>query len=198
MHGTQHLIERFREGDTQAFSTLFSRCGPRLAVLIHHNLGSHLQATLSVDDVVQETWLRALRQMHQFTPRGPGSFIRWLGTIARHVIADEARKGNRLKRQGQPVRFRSDSNPNGPDPAVSLTPSRVLFRKEGLRDLLERLDSLPPQYREVIVLARIEERSTREIAEHLGRSRESTALLLHRALRRFREVVVAGPQQLAP
>jgi RNA polymerase sigma-70 factor, ECF subfamily len=199
-HGTQHLIERIREGDSQAFSSLFSRCGPRLAVLIHHSLGPQLQSTLTVDDVLQETWLRAFQQMDQFSPNGPGSFMRWLGTIARHVIVDEARKVNRQKRQGRAVRFRSDSNPNGPDPAVSLTPSRMLFRKEAVRVLLERLDALPPQYREVIVLARIEERSTREIAEHLGRSRESAAVLLHRALRRFREVAATdSPRaQLSP
>lgn len=197
-HETQHLIERIREGDSQAFSSLFSRCGPRLAVLIQHNLGTQLQSTLTVDDILQETWLRAFQQMDQFTPDGAGSFMRWLGTIARHVIVDEARKGHRQKRRGHHVRFRSDSNPNGPDPAVSLTPSRVLFRKEAVRDLLERLGSLPPQYREIIVLARIEERSTGEIAAHLGRSRESTAVLLHRALRRFREVVATDSPRVSP
>lgn len=183
---TEDLVERARRGDTGAFSTLFSGCRPRLAVLIHYNLGPRLRSSVTVDDVFQETWLRALGQMDQFTTRGPGSFMRWLGVIARHVIADEARSQSRQKRRAeQVVRFRSESNPNGPDPAVTITPSRLLSQKEGLRNLLGKLDSLPPQYREVILLSRIEQRTTREIAEHLGQSREATALLLHRALKRF-------------
>jgi RNA polymerase sigma factor (sigma-70 family) len=54
--------------------------------------------------------------------------------------------------------------------------------------LLGRLDALPPAYREVILLARMEGLSTGEVAERMGKSREAVSLLLHRALARLREL----------
>ena len=68
----------------------------------------------------------------------------------------------------------------------TLTPSRILFQSERARALMARLDALPPQYREVIVLAKLEGLAPGEIAERLGKPREAVALLLHRALKRFR------------
>jgi DNA-directed RNA polymerase specialized sigma24 family protein len=52
--------------------------------------------------------------------------------------------------------------------------------------MLARLNTLPSEYRQVILWAKMEGLSTKEMAERLGRSREATALLLHRALKRFR------------
>lgn len=52
--------------------------------------------------------------------------------------------------------------------------------------LLARLDALSEEYRQAILLAKIEGLSTAELAERLGKSRQAAALLLHRALKRFR------------
>jgi RNA polymerase sigma factor (sigma-70 family) len=63
-----------------------------------------------------------------------------------------------------------------------------LAQDEGLRALMSELDELPDDYREVILLARIEGLSTREVAEQMGKSREAVALLLHRAVKRFQQL----------
>jgi RNA polymerase sigma factor (sigma-70 family) len=67
----------------------------------------------------------------------------------------------------------------------------VFAEQESLQELLRKLDTLPPDYREVILLARFEGLTTAELSERLGKSRESVALLLHRALKRFREAAAA-------
>jgi RNA polymerase sigma-70 factor (ECF subfamily) len=54
--------------------------------------------------------------------------------------------------------------------------------------LLKKMDELPEAHREVILLAKFEGLSTQEISERLGMSREAVAVLLHRALKRFREI----------
>ena len=51
------------------------------------------------------------------------------------------------------------------------------------------MDALPEEYRRVLILAKIEGLTTAEMAEQLGKSREAVALLVYRALKRFREVV---------
>jgi RNA polymerase sigma factor (sigma-70 family) len=73
-----------------------------------------------------------------------------------------------------------------PEPADTRTPSRLLSQKEDVAALLARLDALPEDYRQAILLARIEGLSTAELAERLGKSREAASLLLHRAVKRFR------------
>jgi DNA-directed RNA polymerase specialized sigma24 family protein len=52
--------------------------------------------------------------------------------------------------------------------------------------LLDKLNALPEDYRQAILLMKVEGLSTPEAAERLGKSKEATALLLHRAVKRFR------------
>ncbi len=187
---TSHgLIEKIKSGDSGAFSALFDRYRPRLAVLIHYRIGPEMRGFADVDDVLQETMFRAFRDIHQFTYQSPGSFLSWLSRIADHVIADLARSQGRQKRHpAELLRFRSESNPGGPEPVDSKTPSRLLAQKESMLGLLEKLNSLPEDYRQAILLAKVEGLSTQEVAERLGRSKEAAALLLHRAIKRFRSL----------
>ena len=184
---TFDLIKRFHEGDQTAFNQLFTKYRPRLAVLIRYKLSEPLRQRVEVDDILQDVFLDASKGIGSFIYRSPGSFMKWLSSIADHVIVDEARSQARLKRHAaEMVRFRSASNPGGPEPADSRTPSRILMQKEVTDRLLARLDALPPDYRNVILMAKVEGLSSAEMAERLGRSREAVAVLLHRALQRLR------------
>ena len=182
------LIERIRQGDGGAFTLLFEKYKRRLTILIYYKLDPKRRLPEDVEEILQETFLGAFEDLAQFQYRSPGSFLNWLSRIAEHVIADGARFQNRQKRSGgHATRFRSESNPNGPEPEVSITPSRILIQKQEVEILLGKLNDLPPHYREVL-LAKIEGLSTKEMAERFGKPRESVALLLHRAVRRFREL----------
>jgi RNA polymerase sigma factor (sigma-70 family) len=88
--------------------------------------------------------------------------------------------------------FRSESNPLGPEPADSRTPSRLFAQQEAVVRLLDRLGELPEDYRQAILLARIEGLSTAEMAERLGKSREAVAVLVYRAVKRFRALCEAA------
>ncbi|PYU87605.1 MAG: hypothetical protein DMG08_27680 [Acidobacteria bacterium] len=181
-------IERIRQGDREAFAPLFEKYRSRLGVLIYYGLSVQLRGLIEVDDILQETFLRAFKEFDQFTYQTPGSFFRWLARISNNVIVDTARHHGRQKRQAaELLRFRSESNPEGPEPVDSMTPSRLLAHHEGLRRLLSDLDALPDDYRRVILLSRIEGLSTAEVAETLGKTREATALLLHRAIKKLRQ-----------
>jgi len=183
------LLDRVREGDEEAFSLLFRKYSPRLAVLIHYKLGPEMRSRLEVEDILQETFFAAHRRLEQFTYRSPGSFMSWLARIADHVIVDAARFHGRQKRQPEEMlSLRTESNPRGAEGVNSLTPSRILVRRERLQQVLEALDALPEDYRRVILLARVMGLSTQEIAEQMGRPRENVAVLLHRAVGRLRQL----------
>lgn len=112
----------------------------------------------------------------------------WLARIADHVIVDAARAQNRQKRAGEHVRFRSESNPAGPEPADYHTPSRIFSENESLGRFVETLGRLPEDYRRVILLAKVEGLTTSEVAQRLEKSNEATSLLLHRAIRRLQSL----------
>jgi RNA polymerase sigma-70 factor (ECF subfamily) len=186
------LLEQAQAGDREALSRAFEKYQRRLAVLVHFKLSDRTRTFAEVDDIVQETLLRAFRDIRNFSYQAPGSFLRWLSTIAEHVIVDRVRYQGRERRAGQEIRFRSANNPAGPEPADTKTPSRLLAQQEAVERLLNRLAALPEDYRVAILLAKIEGLSTAEIAVQLGKSREAVALLVYRAVKRFRALSEAG------
>lgn len=183
------LVSRIQSGDHEAFSVLFEKYRKRISLLLYCRVGDHIRRQISIQDLVQETFLRAYRDFDRFKYLGPGSFMNWLSTIADHVVTDRGRHQNRQKRKAVDIlRFRSDTNPQGPEPAISLTPSRIFAGQEKMEKLKEILNSLPEDYRQVIILAKVHGCLTEEIAQKMGRPRKSVPLLLHRALKRFREL----------
>lgn len=193
---TCDLVERFKRGDQTAFSMLFGKYHRRLAVVVHYKMSEELRGRLEVDDILQDVFLAAAQGLGRFTYQNPGSFMAWLSRIASDTIVDAARHQNRKKRCAEELlRFRSESNPNGPEPVDFATPSRVFAQQESLQILLRKLDALPTEYRDVILMAKFEGLTTSEISERLGKSREKVALTLHRALKRFRETELKANQQ---
>jgi RNA polymerase sigma-70 factor (ECF subfamily) len=184
------LLEKARNGDEVALSRAFEQYRRRLALLIHFKLDPRESA--DAQDVLQETYLRAFRALDGFDYQSPGSFLRWLSSIADSVIVDRVRYRNRERRAGQEVAFRSESNPLGPEPADTRTPSRLFAQEEAMQRLLGRLAALPPHYRDAILMAKIEGLTTAEMAERLGKSRDEVAQLVFRAVKRFRAICEAG------
>lgn len=190
------LVERFKRGETEAFSLIFRKYRRRLAVLVHYKMSAELRGTVEVDDILQEVFLAAAKDMGNFTYESPGSLMAWLSRISNHVVVDAVRYEKRGKRHAEEMlRFRSKSNPAGPEPVDKDTPSQVFARAEGMQILLEKLDALPADYREMILLAKFEGLTTKEISERVKKTRESVALTLHRALKRFRELEAKASQQ---
>jgi RNA polymerase sigma-70 factor (ECF subfamily) len=190
MDTTAHdLVDRFKAGDPEAFALIFERYRSRLVVLLRYRMSAQLKTTMEVDDVLQEVFLRAFQDLARFEYRGAGSVMRWLSALAEHILVDLARFQGREKRSpGELVRLRSATNPGGPEPAVSLTPSRILLQSEGVRRLFARMDKLPEQYREAILLTKIAGLSTAEMGRRLGKAPDAASLLLHRAVKRLREL----------
>jgi RNA polymerase sigma-70 factor (ECF subfamily) len=187
------LIDRIKRGDREAFAPLFDKYRPRLAVLIHFRMGPQLRPLYEVDDLLQETMLRAYRDVDRFDYRKPGSFFLFLARIAEHVVIDAARSQHCGKRNpGLRVPLRSDSHPSGIEPVDANTPSKLFREQESLGRLIRHLDALPGHYRQVIILAKIDGLTTQQIADRLGKSREAASLILHRALKQLREMQEQG------
>ncbi len=174
----QELMEAAKAGDREAFERLVSQERDRIRALVASRVNARIVFGVEVDDVYQETLLRAYRSIVNFEWRGTDSLLHWLGGIAENVILHSARKWARERR----VRFEEDV----PDELVS--PSRALRRDERFQRLEDSLDELSPEHREVIMRLRVEGLTFKQAAEEMGRSPEAVKRLLYRALKKLKTV----------
>lgn len=86
----RELAEKAQASDTAAFAEISRLHMRRLDALSGSLMTPKLRRQLPVEDVVQETLARALESIGRCAWQGEGSLLRWLVTIARHVIARSA------------------------------------------------------------------------------------------------------------
>ncbi len=171
------LIQRAQDGDHTAFEELTSSASNALLARIKRRMGIELKPDLDPEDVMQETFFRAFQSISNFQWQGEGSFESWLYGIALKIILHSARE------RGKWHLLRVTREPQAEEP----TPSRHHRREERFDRLQRSLDSLRPEYRRVVQLARIEGLSIAEIAERMNRTPSSVRNLLFRAMKQLRE-----------
>lgn len=140
------------------------------------------------DDVIQKVLIDALRGISGFEPRGPGSFLKWLLTIANRRVQD-------LRRWQQ----RHPAEPVGSDvdgiaaEAESSDLTGDDLRGPLLRRALDLVrDEIEATTWQAFWLTVVEERATAQVAEQLGISVNAVRLAKSRVLRRLREELGDG------
>lgn len=173
---TRSLVRKAKTGDRAAFEQLVDRYRSRLEALVGARVGSHLKQRVELEDIVQETLVKALESVERFQWRGEDSFFHWLSGIAQNLILHLARQHLRVEK----VSF------NHEVAAGEDSPGKELRRKERFDRLQEALKKLSPDHRQVILLARIDSLPVAEIAERMNRSPKAVHQLLWRALQKLR------------
>ena len=188
-HKTRQLVALAKEGDEIALNQLCKVYGARVRWIVRLRMGEELRSKLESMDLVQDVLMSALRDLGDFRYQDEGDFLRWLSRIAENRLRDnidklhadkrDIRKEVRLDTYGPRTEGRSFA---GPAPIDATTPSVIMSRKEELDELARAMEALKPEYREVIVLTRIEGLSYKEISNKLGKSDEAVRKLFTRAM----------------
>ena len=145
------LLERTRRGDAEAFSSLFARYqGPIF------RYAAHMCGRDAADDVVQETFLAVLRPSGRYDP-ARGTVGNYLFGIARHVVL-----GRLSFREVTGVDADSDERLGAAIDEPTVLDS--LTRAETVAAVRGAIASLPPLYREVLVLCELQELSYADAA----------------------------------
>ncbi len=172
-------VERARLGDNDAFRLLVEQHGRAIFRLAYRMTGNEEDA----EDVVQETFLKAYRQIDRFDARS--SFTTWLYRIASNCSLDLIRK--RKTREARRER--------GPDPdrdvlatiaAPTPGPERVLCSTQISECVHAALDELSAQERTAFVLRHFEGLSIEEIGLALGTGTNATKHSIFRAVQKLR------------
>ena len=156
------LVERAVAGDQRAYEPLVIKYQRRIERLI----GRMVRDTDLVQDIAQETFIRAYRALHQF--RGEAQFYTWLYRIA----VNTAKKALMdLKRD--PLVYEStlagaddgdETSRLGNEPINEETPETVLAAREIAAAVNAAMEALPEDLRQAVSLREIEGLSYEEIA----------------------------------
>jgi RNA polymerase sigma-70 factor, ECF subfamily len=174
----EEVVARVLAGDTSLFEILMRRYNQRLFRVARGILTEDAEA----EDVVQEAYLRAFRELASF--RGEALFSTWLTRIACHEALARAKKGRRL------VQLVPKTGGEPPDPpSEAIGPERELENRELQAVLRDAVEALPDPLRAVFCLREIEDLSTEETAGALGLTIENVRVRLHRAKRSLRQTL---------
>lgn len=160
------LLRRAREGDEGAFAELYAR---------HHRPIYRYAARMcgpdAADDVLQETFVVILERGERFDP-ARGTFGAFLFGIARHMVLKQLGP----KYQVPPADAADAVTPSPPPDALD-----ALSARERIEAVRVAIASLPPVYREAVVLCDLEELEYPAAARVVGCPIGTIRSRLHRA-----------------
>jgi len=161
----EHLVQRFVQGDTQAFDYLYDRYVKNV-----YNRIRYVIPETDVEEVTQEVFLAVIISLSSF--KSKAKFSTWLRTITDNKVAEYYRKRSRKKETMQ-VDLKHAENKGDGSNSSSLE-DNVLLRRA--------LINLHKKHREVILLRFAEDMKFNEMADYLGKSVEATKSHYRRAM----------------
>ena len=144
------LISKFRAGDQKSFTVIHEKYCRRLYGYCYRLLLDELIA----EDVVQDTFIKAFETLSSLEK--PDQFYAWLFTIARNKVYGFLRN-NRTNGRAHITGDEGDVW----DPE---SPHTLLVQKETSQIVVEMMNQLKPEYREVLILRQYDKLSYAEIA----------------------------------
>ncbi len=176
----EEVVARVRGGETALYEILMRRYNHRL----YRTARAILKEDGEAEDVMQDAYVRAFQNLHQFAGRAP--FSAWLLRIAVNEALGRKRGRERntsLEEGNENGEISMNIVETAPNPEQSAT------RAELGHMLEEVVLRLPEAYRAVVMLRDVEELSTAETAEALELTEENVKIRLFRGHAMMREML---------
>lgn len=173
------LVRAAREGDLRAFDMLVVR----YQGMITRTLFRFCPHQSDLEDLVQESFIKAYRRLHKWQPTAP--FENWLRTVAYRTGQDYYRKSRR-----NPVQL-SDTGSEANEWRIETEPVKESGRRrfENSERVHKILQELPPDDRFVLTLQYLEDLSVKEIAERTGWSVSKCKVRSFRARKKLQQIL---------
>ena len=176
------LVNRFQNGDIEAFNPLVLKYEKKIYNLIYQQIRDREIAK----DISQEVFLKAFKALPNF--KGGSAFYSWIYRMAINSSIDFQRQRNRsrvltfeeLPPNADDVLRMSDSHPS---------PEKLLEEKELGKVIRKAVRKLPPGQRRVFNLRHRRELAIKEIAVLLNRSEGTIKAHLHHAHRQLQDML---------
>jgi len=168
-----------RDGNSEAFRALVERHSRAVYRLAHRMTGNPSDA----EDVVQETFLKAYRQLGRFESRA--NFGTWLHRIAVNCSIDLIRSRPHREAAHDAADLEEIGTPGTQD-TTQRTPERLMLSTEVQDRITEAMSTLSQRERAAFVLRHFEGHSIDDISRSLGLKANATKHSIFRAVRKMR------------
>lgn len=172
------LLAALRAGDEWAFATMVRVFGGRLLAVARRFTRNDEDAR----DVVQSAYLSAFRGLNEF--EGSCQLGTWLHRIVVNTALMQLRSRRRKPEDSIDAllpAFQQDGHHVEQFSDWSTPADQLLERQQTRATVRACIDQLPDNYRSVLLLRDIEERSTQEVSELLSMTPTAVKVRLHRA-----------------
>jgi RNA polymerase sigma factor (sigma-70 family) len=174
----EQLVARIQGGDAEAFAAIFARHRTRLGRFLR-SLGV---PDSDVDDLLGETFCRALARIREFDISRGTRYVTYLYSISRNLAVDRSR--------GR-IQLTSLENIGGDlEPADDVREDTIveqIYLMEQVRLIWRAMERLSPSDREILTLAYDRELSCREIQAITGKPSVSAVTThVYKAMRKLR------------
>ena len=195
---SDRLIAEMRSGSEDALAEVFSHYRERLRRIIRFRLDYRIAARISDSDVLQETFIAAVKRIDHFSTRDQMSPFLWLRLLIGQQLIDLHRQ--HLQAGMRDARKEVSIQQHAPSPHTSMAiaaqlvgrataVSELISRAEQIERLESTLNEMDPIDREVIALRHFEELSNNETANVLAIEPAAASKRYVRAMKRLAELM---------
>lgn len=169
------IMHRIKTGDLEKMGLLFERHHrPLYGFLFHMTYNRE-----GSEDMVQTVFYKMLKYRHTFT--GDGEFVAWMYQIARNVLKDSYKK---RPQQGQHYNVEEFADKI----AGGALADGLIETKQTRTELYGAMQNLSSDYREVLIMSRLQELKHQEIARILQITEGAVKVKVHRAMQELKGI----------
>lgn len=177
------LIKEAKSGSVEAFEELIKQCQKKVFNIAYKMTGNYDDA----NELAQEAFIRAYKSINKF--KGDSLFSTWIYRITTNVCLDELRKRKNQKviSLDEDIKY-NDEEVKQQIKDESPGPEKILEKKEINGLIRECIESLPPDYKTVIILRDIEGFSYEEISKIVNCPEGTVKSRINRARKTLRDI----------
>ncbi|PIQ24450.1 RNA polymerase sigma factor RpoE [bacterium (Candidatus Blackallbacteria) CG17_big_fil_post_rev_8_21_14_2_50_48_46] len=170
-------LNRAQQGDQQAFKEVVKEFMPQLYSMVHAMIPQHED----VNDILQEVFVKVHRALPQL--QNKQAFRSWLYRIALNTARNHLRSRFRRELPTEPETFLLETGESGEKLPEQLERAEIRQR------ILQAIETLSPEHRDVVTLVELEELNCAEAAEVLECPAGTVRSRLHYARKKLKELL---------
>ncbi|MFH1769493.1 MAG: RNA polymerase sigma factor [Parcubacteria group bacterium] len=171
----KQLILKAKAGDSQAFGILYDIYFTPIYRYVYHRVRSKEES----EDIVQIVFVKAFKAIDRFRETSSDP-LAYFFTIARNTVIDGWKKKKEMLFE-EPESMMQ----NIPDSSDGL--NLELIKKDEIRTVMECIEGLTDEQKEIITLKFVNDLSNKEIAEITGKKEDAIRQLQSRAIKKLKE-----------